>query len=262
MNKIDLNCDMGEGFGQWKIGENIDEELMKIISSSNIATGFHAGDPNSMMKLIKLAKDNKVKIGVHPGYQDLRGFGRRYIDISEEELLNDIIYQIGALREFAKVNSLELQHIKLHGALYMEAAKNTRLSNFLISYLEKLNPRLLLYCMDISKTFVLAKKRNYPTIREFFADREYDDNGAIVFTRNVGFLDPEEIANKCLKACKTGLVKTISGKEIKIKFETICFHSDTKGALEIGRSIKKTLEDNFISICSPWIKKLNKKRIT
>ena len=251
MNKIDLNCDIGEGYGQWTIGENIDEELMKIISSSNIATGFHAGDSNSMMNLVKLAKKYNVKVGVHPGYEDKRGFGRRFVDTSAEELLNDIIYQIGALREFAKINSIELQHIKLHGALYMEAAKNYELSKLLVSNLQKISPKLLLYCMDISKTFSLAKKSNYPTIREFFADRDYDDNGAIVFTRNVGLLDPDKIAKKCLKACKTGMVETISGKNIKIKFETICFHSDTTGALKIGKTIKTILEKNGISISSP-----------
>ena len=257
MNTIDLNCDMGEGFGQWKIGENIDEELMKIISSSNIATGFHAGDPNSMMNLVRLAKKYKVKIGVHPGYQDKRGFGRRFIETSSEELINDIIYQIGALREFSNINNLELQHIKLHGALYMEAAKNQELSNLLISNLQKISPKLLLYCMDISKTYLLARKVNYPTIREFFADRDYDDNGAIVFTKDVGLLNPEKIAKKCLKACKTGLVKTVSGNDIKIKFETICFHSDTTGALKIGKAIKTILEKNSISISAPKNNEIN-----
>ncbi len=251
MDSVDINCDMGEGFGQWEIGESLDEELMSIISSSNIAAGFHAGDPNSVQRLVKMAKSFDVKVGVHPGYQDLRGFGRRYIQTTTGELINDIIYQIGALREFTSLYDISLQHIKLHGALYMEAAKNKELSEVLVRTLQKISPELLLYCMDISNTYHVAKNLKHPTIREFFADREYDDTGSIVFTRNVGQLDPNEIAKKCLRACKEGIVRTVNNTDIKVSFESICFHSDTPGALEIGKALHKILKNNNIEIIAP-----------
>ena len=132
---IDLNCDMGEGFGHWVLGEAPDEDLMALISSANIAAGFHAGDPNSMDRVIKLAQDYGVGLGAHPGYRDLQGFGRRYMQTTPEELVNDIIYQVGAVREFGRRHGIRLQHVKPHGALYMEAAKNEELSRHMIESL-------------------------------------------------------------------------------------------------------------------------------
>ncbi|MGD9866107.1 MAG: LamB/YcsF family protein, partial [Pseudodonghicola sp.] len=132
---IDLNCDMGEGFGHWTLGEASDEDLMELISSANIAAGFHAGDPNSMDRVIKLAQQHGVGLGAHPGYRDLQGFGRRYIRTNPEELVNDIIYQVGAVREFGRRYGIQLQHIKPHGALYMEAAVNEELSQHLVDTL-------------------------------------------------------------------------------------------------------------------------------
>ena len=125
---VDLNCDMGEGYGQWVLGDAPDEEIMSLISSANIAAGFHAGDPNTMDRVIKLAHDYGVGLGAHPGYRDLQGFGRRYIKTSSEELVNDIVYQMGAIREFGRRHGASLQHLKPHGALYMEAAVNEELS--------------------------------------------------------------------------------------------------------------------------------------
>ena len=128
---VDLNCDMGEGFGQWVLADAPDEDLMSMISSANIAAGFHAGDPNSMDRVVNLAQRYGVGLGAHPGYRDLQGFGRRYIRTSTEELVNDIVYQIGAIREFGRRYGIPLQHVKLHGALYMEAAVNEELSQLM-----------------------------------------------------------------------------------------------------------------------------------
>ena len=221
---VDLNCDMGEGFGQWVLGEAPDEEIMALISSANIAAGFHAGDPNSMDRVIKLAKDFDVGLGAHPGYNDLQGFGRRYIQTSSEELVNDIIYQMGAIREFGRKHGLALQHVKPHGALYMEAAVNAELSQMIIDMLGKSSGETILFCMEASKTYELAKQSGYPVVRELFADRDYDNTGSIVFKRQVSRPDPAAIAVKCVKACKTGMVMTVEGDEIEIGFESICFH--------------------------------------
>lgn len=245
---VDLNCDMGEGFGQWVLGEAPDEEIMALISSANIAAGFHAGDPNSMDRVIKLAKDYGVGLGAHPGYRDLQGFGRRYIKTSSEELVNDIVYQMGAIREFGRKHGLALQHVKPHGALYMEAAVNEELSQMIIDMLVKSSGETILFCMEASKTYRLAKQNGYPVVRELFADRDYDNSGSIVFKRQVSRPDPAAVAAKCVKACKTGKVMTVEGDEIAIGFESICFHSDTPGALEVGKAIKAALIDAGITI--------------
>ena len=247
-NIIDLNCDMGEGFGQWKLGEDPDEDIMSIISSANIAAGFHAGDPNSMDRVVKLAQTHGVGLGAHPGYNDLQGFGRRYIKASSQELINDVVYQIGALREFGRRHGIPLQHVKLHGALYMEAAVNEKLSQALIDTLGKTCSDAIIFCMGISKTYEVARQSGYRVVREFFADREYDNSGSIVFARQVARPNPEQIAAKCVRACQEGVVETVEGDEIEIEFESICFHSDTPGALENGRAIRAALTDAGITI--------------
>ncbi len=247
---VDLNCDMGEGFGQWVLGEAPDEDLMAIISSANIAAGFHAGDPNSMDRVVKLAQQYGVGLGAHPGYRDLQGFGRRYIRTSAEELVNDIVYQIGAIREFGRRYGIALQHVKPHGALYMEAAVNEELSQLMVDTLQKTSSDAIIFCMGISKTYEVAKRLGHPVVREFYADRDYDDSGSIVFKRQVARPDPDQIAAKCLRACQEGVVQTVEGHDIPIDFESICFHSDTPGALEIGRAIRSTLTDNGVTIAA------------
>lgn len=247
-NIIDLNCDMGEGFGQWALGETPDEVIMSIISSANVAAGFHAGDPNSMDRVVRLAQTHGVGLGAHPGYNDLQGFGRRYIKASSEELINDVVYQIGALREFGRRYGIPLQHVKLHGALYMEAAVNEELSQVLIDTLGKTCSDAIIYCMGVSKTYEVAKQCDYRVVREFYADRDYDNSGSIVFARQVARPNPEQIAAKCVRACKEGVVKTVEGDEIEVEFESICFHSDTPGALENGRAIRAALTQAGITI--------------
>ncbi|WP_114286793.1 5-oxoprolinase subunit PxpA [Candidatus Halocynthiibacter alkanivorans] len=245
---VDLNCDMGEGFGQWALGDAPDEDIMALISSANIAAGFHAGDPNSMDRVVKLAQTYGVALGAHPGYRDLQGFGRRYIKTSSEELVNDIVYQVGAIREFGRRHGIPLQHVKPHGALYMEAAINEELSQLMIDTLSKTCGEAIIFCMESSKTHEVAKRCGHPVVREFFADRDYDNSGSIVFRRQVARPNPETIAQKCIKACKTGKVTTVEGDEMEIGFESICFHSDTPGALEIGRAIRAGLIGAGITI--------------
>lgn len=247
---VDLNCDMGEGFGHWSYGDAPDEDLMAVITSANIATGFHAGDPNSMNRMVALAKAHGVALGAHPAYKDLQGFGRRKIDATDDELVNDILYQVGALREFGRRYDMPLQHIKPHGALYMEAASNEGLSRHLVETLQATSPELILFCMGPALTYEVAKRHSHPVVREFFADRDYGDDGMIIFTRTGAAADPEAIAKKCLRACEEGKVKTASGKDMDIAFESICVHSDTPGSLEILKAIRKILTENGIRIAS------------
>jgi len=245
---VDLNCDMGEGFGHWTLGDAPDEDIMALISSANIAAGFHAGDPNLMDRVVKLAQTYGVGLGAHPGYRDLQGFGRRYIKTGSEELVNDIVYQVGALREFGRRYGVQLQHVKLHGALYMEAAANEELSEMVIDTLGKTCSTAIIFCMGMSKTYQVAKRMGHPVAREFYADRDYDTSGSIVFARRVNRPKPEEVAAKCVRACTEGVVSTIDGEDIEIDFESICFHSDTPGALEMGKAIRAGLTDAGITI--------------
>lgn len=245
---VDINCDLGEAFGRWRLGDADDARLMPLISSANIAAGFHAGDPNLMDATVRLAAQCGVGIGVHPGYRDLQGFGRRKIDGASEEIVNDIIYQIGALREFARRYSVSLQHVKPHGALYMELAVNEGLSRSFIALMRTVAPTAFVFCMDISATYRVAVEAGQPVIREFYADRDYDSTGSIVFTRHGAKLDPQAVAERAVRACKTGKVRAVDGNDIDIAFESICFHSDTPGADAIAEALRAGLIGNGIRI--------------
>jgi UPF0271 protein len=248
LEAVDINCDMGEAFGRWRIGDADDGTIMGLISSANIAAGFHGGDPNLMDLTVRLAIDHGVGIGAHPGYHDLQGFGRRRINGTSREIINDVVYQVGAVREFARRHGGALQHVKPHGALYMEMAVNKELSQLFIEYLRAVAPNAFVFCMDRFATYDAAIAAGHPVVREFYADRDYDDSGSIVFTRDVGRPNPDAIAQKVLRACQEGRVKTVSGTDIEIGFESICFHSDTLGALEIARKMRETLLANGIRI--------------
>jgi UPF0271 protein len=244
---VDLNCDLGEGFGQWTM-EATDEDLMDLISSANLAAGFHAGDPNIMDRVVRLAAERGVGVGAHPGYRDLQGFGRRVIQARTEELVNDIVYQVGAVREFTRRHGVRLQHVKPHGALYMQLAVDEDLSGQLVDTLARSSPDTLLYCMGVSKTCGIARANGLPVVREFYADRDYANSGSIVFSRKMRRLDPQEVAEKCVRACLEGLVRTVEGDDIPIEFESICFHSDTPGALAIGKALRAALVDSGVRI--------------
>ncbi len=247
MAHIDFNCDMGESFGPYSFGA--DEELMRHITSANVAGGFHAGDPRVMGKTVALAKEHGVAVGVHNGYGDLVGFGRREIKATPEEIRDELIYQLGALREFARLHGLEVQHVKPHGALYMVAARDEELSRAIIGAIQSVDPALVLYCMQASKTYELAKEMGQPVAREFFADREYNAEGQIVFTRRIAEeLDPEELGERTLRAVAQGTVKTVDGQEIEVGADSICVHSDTPGAAKIAEAIVRKLGENGIEI--------------
>ena len=248
LSRIDISCDMGEGFGQWKLGETDDTRLMALISSANIAAGFHAGDPNLIDQTIQLAVANKVGIGVHPGYRDLQGFGRRRIAGSNDELINDIVYQIGAVREFARRHGGSIQHVKPHGALYMELADNEPFSRAFVDLMRTIAPDAFIYCMGASVTYRIAREMGQPVVREFYADRDYHRDGKIVFARKVDRFDNKAVADKVVRACREGKVLTVEGDDIDIGFESICIHSDTPGAPELLEAVRKALEENGIRI--------------
>ena len=233
---VDINCDMGEGFGQWRLADADDSHLLEFISSANIATGFHAGDPNLMDLTVRLAAERGIGIGAHPGYRDLQGFGRRRMNASSDEVVNDVVYQVGALREFARRYGARIQHVKPHGAMYMDIAASEPLSRSLVQAMRTITPDAALLCMGASETYRIAKEAGHPVAREFYADRDYGNSGSIVFTRRAQRPDPPALAGRGLPA------------RPDIEFESICFHSDTPGAAELAQKMRAELIAHGIRI--------------
>lgn len=248
---IDINADMGEGFGAWQISEGIDAQMMPLISSANVAAGFHAGDPTIMAEVVRDAARHGVAVGVHPGFRDLVGFGRRHIHAAADELVNDALYQMGALRELAAGAGLPLHHFKLHGALFMHAARDETFAEALCQALKRVAPSLPIYCLANTAIDRAAGEAGLPRVHEFYADRDYNDEGSIVFVRKVQQLDPQAVADKVLKACREGVVEAVSGKQVPVSFQSICIHSDTPGALSLVQAMRAALDQAGFQIKAP-----------
>ncbi len=251
MPRIDLNCDMGESFGAYKLG--LDEELMKSITSANIACGWHAGDPAVMNRTVQMAAAHSVGIGAHPGYPDLLGFGRRYMDCTEEEIRDYVIYQVGALKGFCSANGAKMQHVKPHGALYNVSVDKETIASAIAEGIASVDPELLYVVLAGSKSAVLAEigaKVGIRVVFEAFADRAYTPQGTLVSRRVPGAVikDSREVAVRALKMAKEGKVTAVDGSEIDLVAQTICVHGDTPGAVEMVRTIRQLLESEGVEI--------------
>jgi len=243
-NKIDLNSDLGESFGTYRLG--MDEEMIPLISSANIACGFHAGDPHVMRRTISLAKEHGVAPGAHPGFPDLLGFGRRKRDVSLEEIKDYLLYQVGAIRAFACAEGLTLQHVKPHGALYNMAAQNIAIWEAAAEVLARLDDRLILVAMAGSNREELEAVGSRCGIRiafEFFADRAYNANGSLVSRKEPDAViqDPRIASERVLKWVREGKVLSAEGTEIELVAETVCVHGDNPAAVALTRRIRDTL---------------------
>lgn len=245
---IDLNSDIGESFGAYKMG--MDEEVIKYVTSINLAAGFHAGDPIIMDDTVKMAKDNNVMVGVHPGYPDLMGFGRRKIDVSEKEARCYMLYQIGALEAFCKAHGVKLQHMKLHGAFYNTACNDEKLSNAILDAIEDYDKNLILMVLSGSLIAREGKKRGLRVAEEVFADRGYNEDGTLVNRKLPGAFvkDPKDAIPRVIKMVKEGRVVTASGKEIEIVADSICVHGDNPEALQFVKSIREGLLEEGIKV--------------
>ncbi|MDR0486188.1 MAG: LamB/YcsF family protein [Elusimicrobiota bacterium] len=241
MAKIDLNSDIGESFGAYTMG--LDAEILKIVDSANIACGFHAGDPIVMQKTVKEALKNNVKVGAHPGFPDLVGFGRRNMAASAEEIYAMTLYQIGALDAFVRAQGAKLNHVKPHGALYNIAASDEKLASAICRAVYDLNPTLILYALSGSKMIAEAEKLGLKTASEVFADRTYQKDGSLTPRRMPGamIVDEEESIKQVLQMIKEGTVKTLQGDIVPIKVDTICVHGDGIKAVEFAKRIKENL---------------------
>lgn len=245
---VDLNSDIGEGYGAYKLG--MDEEIMKCVSSVNCACGWHAGDPLIMEKTVKIAKENKVAVGAHPGYPDLLGFGRRKMIVSPEEARVYMLYQLGALDAFAKANGTRLQHIKLHGAFYNMAAVEKDLADAVLEGIEQFDKEIILMTLSGSYMAKEGKRRGLRVAEEVFADRGYNADGTLVNRSLPGAFvkDPEEAIARVIKMVKTKKVTAVSGEEIDIAADSICVHGDNPKAIEFVDRIRKSLIANGIEV--------------
>lgn len=246
MSTVDLNCDLGESFGNYTLG--MDEAVIPHVTSVNIACGWHAGDPLIMDKTIKLAKENGVAIGAHPGFPDLMGFGRRPMNVTPEEAGAYVTYQVGALMAFAKAHGMKLQHVKPHGALYNMAAKDPALAKGICESLAALDSSLIFMGLAGSVMLDEAKKAGLQVASEVFADRAYNDDGSLVNRKLPGAVihDPEIAVARAVKMAKEGKVVSINGNEISIQADSICVHGDNAKAIELVSKIKDALEANGI----------------
>lgn len=245
---VDLNSDIGEGFGSYVLG--MDEEIIKKVSSINLACGWHAGDPLIMEKTVKIAKENGVNVGAHPGYPDLLGFGRRAMTITPDEARTYVLYQVGALMAFTKANGIKLQHMKLHGGFYNKACVDKTLADAILDGMEALDKDIILMVLSGSYMAQAAKERGFRVAQEVFADRGYNEDGTLVNRSLPGAFvkDPKEAIPRVIKMIKEGKVTTASGKEIDIVADSICVHGDNPKAIEFVEQIREGLKEAGITI--------------
>lgn len=254
VNKIDLNSDLGESFGNYKLG--LDEQVIPLITSANIACGFHAGDPSVMKRTVAIAKENGVALGAHPGFPDLVGFGRRNLEASLDEIKDYVTYQIGALQAFATAQGMKLQHVKPHGALYNMAVRNPDIWQAVAQAVAALDRRLILFVLAGSNRQDLEAIAAGNGIRmafEFFGDRAYNSDGSLVSRKEPGAVihDQQAVAAKVLKMVKEGRVVCRDGSEIEMAADTICVHGDNPAAVELVRTIRESLQASGVEIAAP-----------
>jgi len=248
MYKVDLNSDIGESFGDYKMG--LDENVAKHISSANIACGFHAGDPMVMEKTVEIALRENIAIGAHPGYPDLMGFGRREMKVSAKEAKNYIKYQIGALWAFTESRGVKLQHVKTHGAFYNMAAKDAVLAKAIAEAIYEVDKNLILVGLANSELTKAGNEVGLKVANEVFADRAYNSDGTLVSRNKEGAVihDKGMAIARVLRMVKEGKVESITGEDIDIQADTICVHGDNPQAVEFVEEIRKTLEKEGIEI--------------
>lgn len=232
-----INCDMGEAFGLYKMGD--DDALMPLISVANVACGFHASDFNHMRKTVRLAKQHHVKVGAHPSLPDLQGFGRREMKMSRDELANCIIYQVGALRGFLEAEGVPLNHIKPHGSLYGMAARSEAVAHAICDAADIFKVPIM--GMIGTQHELVYQARGQGFIAEYYADLDYDDDGGLIITREHRAVDPAEAASRCLRAIAEGKTTSIHGRDVPVRADSICVHSDTPNAVDVARTVRDAL---------------------
>lgn len=248
MYRIDLNSDLGESFGRYTLG--LDDQIIPLVSSANIACGQHAGDPVVMRKTVGMAKDAGIAIGAHPGYPDLQGFGRRDMHLSPDEAYSYMLYQIGALQAFCSAQGVQLAHVKPHGQLYNHAAIDSELAAALAQAVRDVDPKLVLVGLANSALVDEGRKLGLVTAEEFFADRNYTDEGLLVSRKlpDAVITDEDFAVARVVRTVKEGAIESASGKLITVKPDTICIHGDNVHALEFAGKIRTALTEAGVEV--------------
>jgi 5-oxoprolinase (ATP-hydrolysing) subunit A len=248
--RVDLNCDFGESFGIYRLDE--EKEILRYVTSVNVACGFHAGDPLVMQKTVQMALEQKVAIGAHPGFPDLLGFGRRNMEVTPEEAYAYVIYQIGALSAFVKAEGGKMSHVKPHGALYNMAAKDAALAEAIAKAVYDVDPTLILYGLAGSELINAGKKIGLRTASEVFADRTYQQDGSLTPRSDPRALivDEHEAVQQVLAMVKEKRVRSLQGIDVPIEAETICIHGDGKKAVLFAKRLYEALRKEGVDVCS------------
>ena len=248
MKNIDLNCDMGESYGAWKMGA--DEAIMPFISSANIACGFHAGDPATIRKTVKLAVQHGVAIGAHPSLPDLMGFGRRVMKISAQDMYDLVLYQAGALRAFAEAAGARLHHVKCHGALYNMSADDVALSEAMAQAVKDLGGDVMLYGLSDSPMLEVARNTGLRVAGEAFADRGYTDTGRLASRDLPGgmIVDESKAVAQALQMIEAGYVTSLNGKSVPVAAQTLCLHGDQADAVPFAKALRAAFAERGINV--------------
>jgi 5-oxoprolinase (ATP-hydrolysing) subunit A len=248
MAAIDLNADLGEGFGVWSLGD--DDAMLGIVTSANVACGFHAGDPASLLRVCRLAAERGVRIGAQVGYRDLAGFGRRFIDVAVEDLVADVVYQIGALQAIAHAAGSAVCYVKPHGALYNTIVTHREQAAAVASAVCLADATLPVLGMAGSVFFEEAERAGLHTVAEAFADRAYQPDGQLVSRREPGAVlhDPAEIARRVVTMVRSGQVTAVDGTAVDVSVKSVCVHGDSPGAVQIATAVRAELETAGIEI--------------
>ena len=233
-----INCDMGESFGLYKMGE--DEKMMPLISVANVACGFHGSDPNHMRSTVRLAKAHGVKVGAHPSLPDLQGFGRREMKVDREEMANLILYQVGALKGFLDAEGMTLSHIKPHGSLYGMAARLEHIAHAVCDVADIF--QVPLFGMKGTLHERIYTERGHRFVAEFYADLDYNDEGGLIITREHDPVDPAEAARRCLRAIEEGKTASVNGVDVAVGSDCLCVHSDTPNAVAVAEAVREAVK--------------------
>ncbi|GAA4424788.1 5-oxoprolinase subunit PxpA [Georgenia halophila] len=241
MATIDLNSDMGEGFGRWELGD--DEAMLGVVTSANIACGFHAGDPEGLGRTVEAAHRRGVVIGAHPAYRDLAGFGRRYVDATPAELRADVIYQVGALQGLARSVGATVHYVKAHGALYNTIAHDELHASAVLAAVKDVDPSLVVLGLAGSPLLDKAREAGLAVCAEAFADRAYTSGGELVSRREPGAVlhDPDVVAERMVRLVESGTIEAIDGSAVRVRADSICVHSDSPGAVAMARQVRSAL---------------------
>ena len=245
---VDLNSDLGEGFGPWSMGD--DETMLDVVTSANVACGFHAGDPSQMRNMCGWAAKRGIAIGAHVGYRDLPGFGRRFIDVAPDELTADVLYQLGALAGFARAAGDRVRYVKPHGALYNTIVHHEQQAAAVVAAVVAFDPSLAVLCLAGSRFLALAEEAGLPVHTEAFADRAYTAEGTLVSRREAGAVltDQHRVVERCVAMVKEGRVEAIDGSVVEVDADSICVHGDTPGATALASAVRRALTEAGVTL--------------